>query len=290
MNRAQEFAYMKGDSMETIVAGLAFPEGLRWHGGALYFSDMHSHQVLRWKNGRLEILAHIPGKPSGLGFIGDDVMLVASQHDRSVWRVNLAEPTSPPVLHADVSAIATWHVNDMITDTVGNAYVGNFGNGAPPGEPIQAASLAKVSVDGTVTSAADNLYFPNGMAFSHDEQVLYVAETRSEPGRITAFDVHKDGSLTGRRVVIEFADEWPDGIAIDRNGDLWVASPFSDEVLRVSVQGEVLERLKVAAPYAVGIGGSAGSDLFVASADTWVPEDAAVSRSGRIVLVADAVK
>lgn len=251
---------------------------------------MHSHQVLRWQDGQLQIVAHIPGKPSGIGFIGDDTLLVASQLDRAVWRVDLSDPAAKPVKHADVSEVATWHVNDMLTDAKGNAYVGNFGNGAPPGEPIQPASLAMVTVQGEVSAVADDLYFPNGMAFSHDGDILYVAETRSEPGRITAFDVEADGSLNNRRVIIEFEVEWPDGIAIDKNGDLWVASPFSDEVLRVTIAGDVAERVSVTAPYAVGIGGESGNDLFVASADTWIPEEAAVSRSGRIVRVKNAVR
>lgn len=268
--------------METIVSGLAFPEGPRWRNGSLYFSDMHSHQVYRWTNGKLEVLAHVPEKPSGLGFIGDDTLLVASQHDRSVYRVNLTDPTAEPELHADVSGLATWHVNDMVTDEEGNAYVGNFGSGAPPGEQIAPATLVRIAVDGTVSAAAEELWFPNGMVFSHDGSTLIVAETRSEPGRLTAFTVAPDGSLSDRRVLCEFETEWPDGIAIDRNEDIWVASPFSDEVLRVTMAGEVVERVSVPSPYAVAIGGEDGRDLFVASADTWVPEEAAVTRSGKI--------
>ena len=276
--------------MQTVIVdGLAFPEGARWRNGALYFSDMHSHQVLRWEGGRLEVLAHIPGKPSGLGFTADGALLVASQHDRSVYRVDLAAPGSGAELHADLSGVASWHLNDMITDGEGNAYVGNFGSGAPPGEPIAPAALARVGADGAVTVAADELFFPNGMAFSADGRTLTVAETRSEPGRLTQFDVAEDGSLSNRRVLVEFASEWPDGIAIDRNGDFWVASPFSDEVLRVTADGEIAERVAVTAPYAVAIGGDpdgdGGSDLFVASAETWLPEEAAVRRSGRIVRI-----
>lgn len=274
--------------MQTIVSGLAFPEGPRWRNGSLYFSDMHSHQVFRWTDGRLEVVAHIPEKPSGLGFIDDDTLLVASQHDRSIYRVNLADPSAEPELHADVSGLATWHVNDMITDEEGNAFIGNFGSGAPPGEPITPAILVRVSVDGTVSAVADKMYFPNGMAFTHDGKTLIVAETRSEPGRLTAFSVGSDGALSDRRVLCEFETEWPDGIAVDRNEDIWVASPFSDEVLRVTMNGEIAERVSVPAPYAVAIGGADGRDLFVASADTWVPEDAAVTRSGKIYRIAEA--
>lgn len=268
---------------EVLVSGLAFPEGPRWRSGALYFSDVHSHQVLRWRDGVVEVLAHIPEKPSGLGFLDDETLLVASQHDRSIYRVDLSTPGAEPVLHADVSAVATWHVNDMLTDSLGRAYVGNYGNGAPPGEPIAPAHLALVDQDGSVRSVAEDLFFPNGMALVDNGTTMIVAETRSEPGRLTAFAVAEDGSLSDRRVLIEFEGQWPDGISADSRDAVWVACPFDGEVVCVSRDGEIIDRVAVANPYAVAIGGESGRDLFVATADTWVPEDAAVSRTGAII-------
>lgn len=271
---------------EKIIEGLAFPEGPRWWRGALYFSDIHSHQVLRWTPDRvLQVIAHIPEKPSGLGFLDAETLLVASQHDRSVYRVDLAEPGSRPVLHADVSEVATWHINDMLTDAEGRAYIGNYGSGAPPGEPIRPAELALVDVDGTVRAVADDLYFPNGMALRKGGRELVVAETRSEPGRLTVFDVGADGSLSGRRVLYEFDTEWPDGIAIDSAEGIWVAAPFSNEVIRIDSDGHVTDRVEVANPYAVALGGPDGRDLFVCTAQTWMPEEAAVERAGAIELI-----
>lgn len=269
-----------------IIDGLAFPEGARWRNGALYFSDMHSHQVLMWTpDGRLQVLAHIPGNPSGIGFLDDRTLLVASQDDRSVYRVDLSDPKAPVVLHADVSAVATWHVNDMLTDARGRAYVGNYGDGAPPGEPIRPAVLALVGADGSVRPAADDLRFPNGMALRAGGRELVVAETRSEPGRLTVFDVGEDGSLSGRRVLIEFETEWPDGLAIDSEDGVWVASPFSGEVIRVDRDGAITDRVAVENPYAVALGGPDGRDLFVCTAETWMPDQAAIDRRGAIEII-----
>ncbi|WP_166867831.1 SMP-30/gluconolactonase/LRE family protein [Salinibacterium sp. ZJ70] len=269
--------------MTKIITGLAFPEGPRWFNGALYFSDMHSLEVWRWtpEEGGAPI-ATIPGKPSGLGFLDSKTLLVSSQNDRCVMRVDLDDLEAGPRVHADVSGIATWHLNDMITDAQGRAYVGNYGSGAMPGEHIDAAALAFVDTDGTVTPAADDLYFPNGMAFRAGGRELVVAETRSEPGRLTVFDVAADGSLSNRRTLIEFETEWPDGIARDVEDAVWVASPFSGEVIRVDVNGEVTDRLAIANPYAVALGGADGRDLFVCSAANWQPELALAERSGAI--------
>lgn len=272
--------------VKRIVGGLAFPEGPRWRRGVLYFSDMHSHQVLSWSQDHgLRVLAHIPGKPSGLGFLDDETLLVASQVDRSIYRLDLRTPNVLPVLHADVSAVAAWHVNDMLTDSQGRAYVGNYGSDAPPGEALRPADLALVETDGSVRVVARDLHFPNGMVLRKGGEELVVAETRSEPGRLTVFDVSDDGSLSNRRVLIEFETEWPDGIAIDSEDGIWVASPFSNEVIRVDVDGKVADRVAVDNPYAVALGGANGRELFVCTAETWEPEKAAADRTGAIDVV-----
>lgn len=273
----------------TIIEGLAFPEGARWRDGALYFSDMHSHQVLRWTDGRLEVVAHIPEKPSGLGFLDDRTLLVSSQHDRTVYRVDLSDPSSAPVPHARIGHLASWHLNDLLTDAAGRAYVGNFGSDAPPGEDITPASLVLIDVDGSARAVADDLHFPNGMALRRGGTELVVAETRSNPGRLTVFDVAADGSLSGRRTLVEFDSEWPDGLAVDSEDAVWVASPFSGEVIRVDADGGITDRLAIDNPYAVALGGPDGRDLFVCTAETWVPEDSAVQRRGAIKILRVAV-
>ena len=53
---------------ETLLAGLAFPEGPRWRDGRLWFSDMHSHRVLTVDlEGRSETVCEVKNRPSGLG-------------------------------------------------------------------------------------------------------------------------------------------------------------------------------------------------------------------------------
>lgn len=273
----------------TIITGLAFPEGIRWHEGALYFSDMQSQQVMRWSDGVLSVLAHVPGKPSGLGFSGADTILIASQDDRLLKRGVTTRFNQKLETVADLSDVATWHLNDMLCTPEGQCYVGNYGNAAPPGDPIAPATLALVQPDGAVSAAAEELYFPNGMAFLNEGAQLVVAETRSEPGRLTIFDRHKDGTLSNRRVLYEFDGQWPDGIAVDGHENIWVASPFSHEVLCISAGGELLKSVEVQNPYAVAVGGPAGDQLFVATAETWMPEEAAVQRTGAIVQVSGAI-
>jgi len=268
-------------TFETLASGLTFPEAPRWHDGALWFSDMHAYSVLRLDpDGTLTTMAEVPGCPSGLGFLPDGRMLVVSMHDRRVLRLD------PDGLHehADLSKLAPWHCNDMTVDAHGRAYVGNFGDDSAPPAPPAPTVLIAVDPDGQARAVADELMFPNGIAVTDGGQTLIVAETRSVPGRLSAFRILPDGGLADRRVLAEFgAGELPDGIALDAAGGIWVAMPFSGEVVRVGPEGSVTERVAVDNAYAVAVGGPDGRDLFVCTAPSWVPDEAARLRGGAVL-------
>ena len=268
-------------TFETVAVGLTFPEAPRWHDGALWLSDMHAHAVLRLEpTGTPTTVAEVPGCPSGLGFLPDGRMLVVSMHDRRVMRLD------PDGLHehADLSGLAPWHCNDMAVDANGRAYVGNFGDDSAPPAPPAPTVLIAVEPGGQARVVADELMFPNGIAVSDGGKTLVVAETRSVPGRLSAFRILPDGGLADRRVLAEFgAGELPDGIVLDAAGGIWVAMPFSGEVVRVGPAGAVTERIKVESAYAVALGGPDGRDLFVCTAPSWVPEEAARLRGGAVL-------
>ena len=82
-------------TFEVLAHGLAFPEGPRWHDGALWFSDMYAGEVLRLVPGEApQRVVSVPECPSGLGFLPDGRLLVVSMHDRRVLRLN-----GPAVVH-----------------------------------------------------------------------------------------------------------------------------------------------------------------------------------------------
>jgi gluconolactonase len=67
----------------------------------------------------------------------------------------------------------------------------------------------------------DDIYRPNGLAFSPDEKVLYVANTEGQRG-VYAFDIKSDGTLANRRVFVRVYDGYPDGIKVDKKGNLYL--------------------------------------------------------------------
>jgi len=271
-----------GRKLETVLTGMAFGEGPRWRDGKLWFSDMHAHEVIAMSpDGKRETVFSHSGPVSGLGWLPDGRMLVVSMVDMALLRI---EADGRAVVHGDLSGVATGRCNDMVVDASGRAYVGNFGFDYPDGER-KAAKLARVDPDGTVSTAADDLMFPNGTMITPDGKTMIVGETFAE--RLTAFDIGAAGTLSNRRVWAQLgAREYPDGACLDAEGAIWVASPFTNEVIRVREGGAVTERIKAdQGVFACMLGGADRKTLYVLTASGSDPEDCAARRLGRVEVV-----
>ncbi|MEN8183750.1 MAG: SMP-30/gluconolactonase/LRE family protein, partial [Myxococcota bacterium] len=238
---------------------------------------MHSQKVIAVDlDGNAETVATVPGDPSGLGWLPDGRLLIVSMKDRRLLRLDPAGLTEV----ADLSAIAAYHCNDMVVDAQGRAYVGNFGFDLHSGAAPAKASLALVHPDGRTEVAARDLSFPNGTVITPDGRTLIVGE--SFGACLTAFDVADDGGLSGRREWARLEGAVPDGICLDAEGAIWVASPVSGAVLRVREGGEVIQRIDVELEaFACMLGGPEGKTLFICTAAESDPEKTG-DRRGRI--------
>jgi sugar lactone lactonase YvrE len=247
----------------ALVTGRAFLEGPRWHDGALYVSDMHGDAVLRiTEAGDVSTVVHVE-QPSGLGWLPDGSLLITSMKRRRVMRFD----GSDLAVHADLSSLGAHEVNDMCVDAHGHAFIGQFGYDMFGGGAPRAAALLRVDPDGSVCEVADDLEFANGMIITADQATLLVAESFGK--RITRFDLADDGSLSRRRVWADLSD-FPDGIAIDSDGAVWVASPLFDRFVRVVAGGDVTATVDTPGRHAIAceVGGADGCTLFMLTSTT----------------------
>jgi sugar lactone lactonase YvrE len=279
---------------KPLISGLSFTECPRWHGGRLYFSDFYTRRVLAvGLDGAIDTIAEIPGRPSGLGFLPDDRMLIVSMRDRKIMRREL---DGSLIEHADLSHLAPWHLNDMLVDRHGRAWVGNFGFDLMGGDKVTTTNLISVDEDGCATVAAVGLGFPNGMVLTPNGRTLIVAETTMN--RLSAFEVASSG-LSRRRTWAAFGktptsrnfdelfaqlDVAPDGICLDAEGAVWVADAKHRRCIRVAEGGHILEELTTdgLGAFACMLGGSNGRTLFVCVAPTFHEEEASTNHHAAI--------
>ena len=281
---------------KTLIGGLSFTECPRWRDGRLYLSDFYTHRVLAVSmDGGAETVAEVPNQPSGLGFLPDGRMLIVSMRDRKVLR---READGTLVEHADLYQLAPWHLDDMLVDYDGRAWVGNFGFDLMSGEPATTTVLIKVEPDGSAAVAARDLGFPNGMAMTPDRRTLIVAE--SMMNRLSAFDVD-GGQLGPRRDWAPFGDPptstdagellaqvevAPDGICLDAEGAVWVADAAHARLLRVTEGGEILEERATdgVGVFACMLGGDDGRTLFACAAPSFHEEEASTHHQASILM------
>lgn len=252
-----------------LVEGLQFPEGPRWHDDRLWFSDMNAQKVMAVDlSGNLETIVHVPGSPSGLGWLPDGRLLIVSMTDRRLLRFEKRKL----VQVADLFGMATFHCNDMVVDGQGRAYIGNFGFDLGSFQEMVPAEIIMVHPDGDAVVAARDLLFPNGTVITPDGKTLIVAETFGQ--RLTAFDIQPDGMLANRRVWAEMQGYFPDGICLDEDGGIWVASPENHAgVLRVIEGGRISHRVSVESnAYACMLGNHDRRTLFVLTAGAFNPK------------------
>ena len=273
--------------LETLMKGLTFGEGPRWHENKFYFSDFYSHKVYSLDlSGKHEVIVEIPNQPSGLGWTPDGTMLIVSMKDRKLMSFKDGLLTE----RADLTELSGFHCNDMVVDIDGNAFIGNFGFNTYDGEEIKPTNLILVRPGEEPVLAADNLFFPNGTVITPDNKTLIVGETYA--ARLTAFDKSEDGSLGNRRIWADLkvnAEEGtvplPDGMCIDEEGAIWVASPSTAEVIRVHEGGMISERIPVQTnAFACMLGGEDRRTLFICTSNgSGVdPEAALREKSGKI--------
>jgi sugar lactone lactonase YvrE len=246
-------------------------------------------------DGAAETLAHVPQQPSGLGFLPDGRMLIVSMRDRKILR---REGDGSLVEHADLSGLALWHLNDMLVDRDGRAWVGNFGFDLMGGAQALTTVLICVEPGGTAKVVADGLGFPNGMVLTPDGRTLIVAE--STMNRLSAFNVAL-GSLDERRTWAAFGDPpsstdvgemfrqaavVPDGICLDAEGAVWVADAAHGRLIRVAEGGRILEESKIdgVGVFACMLGGDDGRTLFVSVAPTFHEAEASANHHASILM------
>ena len=248
----------------TLLTGLAVGESPRWHDGRLWFCNWGAQEIVAADvQGNREVIAHSPTAAGySIDWLPDGRLLVTGQ---ALLR---READGSLVPHADLSGLSPYGWNEIVVDGRSNVYVNSIGFDFGQ-EEFRPGTIALVAPDGSARQVADDIHFPNGMVVTPDNRTLIVAE--SWIGRLTAFDIAADGSLSNRRVWADLGGPGKgDGICLDTEGAIWCSVVHENRPAcwRVREGGEVLQRIELdQACFACMLGGEDGRSLFMMVAE-----------------------
>jgi gluconolactonase len=230
------FRQVVGDAaeLERLGTGFAFTEGPIWHPVEkhLTFSDMPGDHMRRWTAaGGVKTFRQPANKANGNTYDRAGRMLTC---EHATSRVTRTEPDGT------ITVLATHYQdkqlnspNDIIVKRDGRIYFTDPTYGRMPHFGVERTpeldfrGVYRVDPDGAgLTLLADDFDQPNGLCFSRDETRLFVNDT--ERGHIRVFDVRADGLLSGGAVWAEVRGSGngaPDGMKIDRDGNLYCCGP-----------------------------------------------------------------
>jgi sugar lactone lactonase YvrE len=274
---------MKKSELTTVLDGGCYYEGPRWHAGRLWFVDCMARTLLSiGLSGDLQEHARFADDtPCGLGVLPDGTLVVLTMFRKRL----LAFADERLSLYADLSRIAAGTIDDMIIDGLGRAYVGDLGfNLPPPSNRGADGRIILVMLGGEMRVVAEGLRFPNGIAVSADHNRLVVAEMDGKC--LAEYEIAADGDLHFCRRIV--CGKEPDGICLDCEGAVWVASYGEDAFIRIDRDGRERQRINVPGRrgIACALGGFDRRTLFCISAAT-SPEEMRHRKSSARIDVLD---
>jgi sugar lactone lactonase YvrE len=251
--------------MRVLIERGLYYESPRFRDGQVWVSDALTNKIVRATlNQTSELVCKINGVPSGIGFLPKGDLIIVSMFRQKLYRCSDGKVSA----YVDLAQVANGTLDDMIVDPTGNAYVGDLGFDllqAGAAQP-EVGRLLLVTPKGETRVVAEGLDFPNGIALTGNGKTLIVAESRAD--RLAEYSIAKDGSLTFVRRFGQIGE--PDGICLDREGAVWVASYKEDAFVRLGRDGKELTRIETPGRRAVAcvLGGDDGRTLFCVTADT----------------------
>lgn len=269
--------------VEKLAEGFNWSEGPTWYKGAVVFSDVPENIVYRWAEGMKK--AEVFLKPSGMttptqGFreqgsngLGTDAQgnLIICQHgDRRLARwvdgkfTTLADRFDGKKFNSP---------NDLAIRKNGDIYFTDPPYGLDKGNesPLKEQTfngVYRTTSDGKVSLVTKEINWPNGIGFSPDEKILYIAVSDGKRARVEAGDVQPDGSVTNWRVFFEASKAAKpgdkgscDGMKVDAKGNVWTTGPGG--VLVISPEGKLLGRILTGEHTGNCAWGDDGSTLYI---------------------------
>ncbi len=259
-----------GATAERLATGATWSEGPLWvpERDELWWSDIKGNRVLAWsaETGDWHVAVVGAEYANGRTRTRDGRIVQCSHGRRAVEELSFDGSTRTLVDAYD--GVRLNSPNDVVEHSDGSIWftdpnygLTSPGEGYPGEEEYGGRYVFRLAPDGGLRAVIRDLNQPNGLAFSPDESLLYVADSAESPGPIHAYEV-RDGEVGERRLLRMVEPGIPDGMRVDTEGRIWTSSADSVQVLDAT--GELIDRVPVPETVAnLCFGGPDGTDLFV---------------------------
>jgi gluconolactonase len=262
--------------LETIHTGNRWAEGPVWFGDlrCLIWSDIPNERMLRWdeESGHVSLFRKPTPNANGNTRDREGRLITCEQGGRRVIRTEW---------NGAITVLADTHKgrrlnspNDVVVKSDGSIWFTdpNYGIisdyvGRKQDQELDGCFVYRIDPDnGSVSVVADDFSMPNGLAFSPDESLLYVADSsfltdEAAPHHVRVFEV-SDRKLSGGRVFAEITPGIPDGLRVDVEGNVWISA--ADGVQCHSPDGDLIGKIRTPEVVAnLAFGGCRGNRLFM---------------------------
>ena len=215
---------------EKVRGEFQFLEGPVWVPArkGLFFSDIPASRIYRYSpaTNSFTVFREASGQANGNALDLQGRLVTCEHENRRVSRTEPDGTVIPLATHYEGKRLNS--PNDIVCRSDGSVYFSDppYGVKAELRE-LDFQGVFRVSPDGKkLTVVAQDFVKPNGLAFSPDEKILYIADT--ELGHIRAFDVNADGSIANSRIFCTVVR--PDGFRVDVEGNLHISAMKSVEI------------------------------------------------------------
>jgi sugar lactone lactonase YvrE len=270
----------------AVVASGAYPEGLLWHSGRMYFTEMGADRVSIIETGATRQFWSDPGcGPTDIAPFGPTGFLINCHLGKMMVEVSATGATGRRFRNApDGSPLQD--PNASGGDGEGGVYFSDSGMFSPLAPST--GRVFHISAMGVITEVIGQVHYANGVGFDPASRTLYVSEHLSR--RVLALTLDRRQRVTARRVFTDFAQHdatrqhsyplaGPDGIAL-RAGYVAVAEYGEGRVHVFDRQGRHVNTLKVSMPFVDTVAFDDAGNLYAGGSfqNTVPPFEGAVVR------------
>lgn len=271
---------------EMIVQGCTWTEGPVWLNDTLYFNDVPAKRMMAWREETGARVALSNSEFANGNTIDRQGKMVSCEHGgrRVIQRHDPEDPHAIDIIADTYDGKRLNSPNDVVVRSDGTVWftdppygINSDVEGYPAASEIGGNYVFCVTPDGKVTAVATDFDKPNGLAFSPDESLLYIADSGAIrgasfsgidytlPHHIRVFDV-AGIQLSNGHIFAEIEPGVPDGFRVDHAGNVWTSA--LDGIRCLTTTGQCLGKIRLPSQTSnLCFGGSNGTDVFITASD-----------------------